>query len=40
MREHGPYHTWDALEGYIDRLEKTGREEGAIKLHEKYVKKQ
>ena len=36
MAEGGPYHTWNALPNYLDRLEATGRSEGAQKLREKY----
>lgn len=38
MKENGPFHTWGQLESYIERLEKTGREDGAAKLREKYLK--
>lgn len=38
MKENGPYHTWNQLEAYIGRLEKTGREDGAARLREKYLK--
>lgn len=38
MRENGPYHTWNGLDAYLERLEKTGREEGARRLREKYQK--
>lgn len=36
MREGGPYHTWGHLDEYLDRLEATGRKEGADKLRKKY----
>ncbi len=36
MRENGPFHTWGALDGYIERLERTGRHEAAVKLRAKY----
>lgn len=36
MRENGPYHTWNALPGFLKRLDATGRHEGAEKLREKY----
>ncbi len=36
LHENGPYHTQGHLLSYIDRLEKTGRKEGAQKLREKY----
>jgi arylsulfatase A-like enzyme len=36
MKEGGPYHTWGALDNYITRLEKTGREDGASQLRMKY----
>ena len=36
MRENGPYHTWGELDGYIKRLESTGRAEAAAQLREKY----
>lgn len=36
MREDGPYHTHGHLEEYIERLEQTGRGEGARLLREKY----
>ena len=36
MRENGPYHTWNELSGYIERLKKTGRAEGAQRLQEAY----
>lgn len=36
MHENGPYHTWGHLDSYIDRLEHTGRHEGAQLLREKY----
>lgn len=39
MQEDGPYHTHGHLEEYIERLEHTGREEGARLLREKYNKK-
>ena len=39
MHEDGPYHTHGHLEEYIERLEHTGREEGARLLREKYNKK-
>lgn len=39
MKENGPYHTWNHLESYIERLEKTGREDGAARLREKYLKR-
>lgn len=35
MRE-SPFHTWGALDGYIQRLKETGREEGAKALEQKY----
>lgn len=38
MREGGPYHTLGHLDAYIQRLEETGRAEGARKLREKYGK--
>ena len=38
MRENGPYHTWGALDGYIERLENTGRHEAAVQLRAKYKK--
>lgn len=38
MKENGPFHTWGALENYIERLKKTGREDGAKALEEKYMK--
>lgn len=38
MRERGPYHTWGHLESYCERLEKTGRAEGARKLRERHAK--
>lgn len=38
MRENGPFHTWGALDGYIERLEHTGRHEAAVKLRAKYGK--
>lgn len=38
MKEGGPYHTWGHLESYCQRLEETGRAEGARKLREKYGK--
>lgn len=37
LREGGPLHARGQLNSYIDRLNKTGREEGAQKLKEKYV---
>lgn len=40
MRENGPYHTWNELPGYIERLKKTGRAEGAQRLQEAYKDKQ
>lgn len=36
MKENGPYHTWNALDNYIERLNITGREEGAKKLTDRY----
>ena len=36
IQEGGPYHTIGQLENYLDRLEATGRREGAEKLREKY----
>ena len=36
MQEGGPMHTWGALEGYCERLRKTGRAKGAKALWEKY----
>lgn len=36
MREGGPYHTWGHLEEYCQRLEKTGRAEGAALLRERH----
>jgi arylsulfatase A-like enzyme len=36
MRENGPYHTWGELDKYVERLRKTGREDGAEKLLEMY----
>lgn len=36
MRENGPFHTWGALDGYIERLENTGRHEAAVQLRAKY----
>lgn len=38
MRQGGPFHTRGHLEGYLERLEKTGRKDGADKLREKYLK--
>ena len=38
LKEGGPFHTWGALPAYIERLEKTGRADGAQKLREKYLK--
>ncbi len=38
MRENGPYHIWGELDGYLDRLEKTGRHEAAVKLRAEYKK--
>jgi choline-sulfatase len=39
LSEGGPSHTRGHLEGYLERLEKTGRSEGAQKLREKYLNK-
>lgn len=39
LSENGPYHTWNELEGYIDRLEHTGRQDGADALRKKYPRK-
>lgn len=36
MKENGPFHTWGALDAYLERLEQTGRGEGAKRLREKY----
>lgn len=36
IHEGGPYHTWRHLDEYIQRLEDTGRAEGARQLREKY----
>jgi arylsulfatase A-like enzyme len=36
LAEGGPFHTKGHLEKYLQRLEKTGRHEGAQKLREKY----
>ena len=36
MREGGPYHIRGALAGYLQRLENTGRAEGAKRLREKH----
>lgn len=38
MKENGPFHTWGALDNYIERLKKTGRKDGAKALEEKYMK--
>lgn len=38
LREGGPYHTWGHLDSYLERLEQTGRKEGADKLRAKYKK--
>lgn len=38
LKEGGPYHTWTDLPAYIERLRATGREDGAQKLEEKYLK--
>lgn len=36
LQENGPYHTWNHLESYLDRLRASGREEGAARLAAKY----
>lgn len=36
IKEGGPYHTWGELPAYIERLEKTGRADGASMLRDKY----
>lgn len=36
LKEGGPYHTWNHLEEYLDRLRATGREEGARRLEKKH----
>lgn len=36
MKENGPYHTWNALAQYIERLKNTERGEGAEKLKKKH----
>ncbi len=36
MNEGGPYHIWNAFDTYLDRLEHTGRADGAAMLREKY----
>ena len=36
LNENGPYHTWDAMPAYVERLKNTGREDGAKKLIERY----
>ncbi len=38
MKEGGPFHTWNHLEDYLQRLEVTGRAEGANALKERYHK--
>ncbi len=38
LREGGPYHTRGRLESYCERLEETGRPEGAKKLRKKHKK--
>lgn len=38
LAEGGPFHTLNALDDYLLRLENTGRSEGARKLREKYCK--
>lgn len=35
MRENGPYHTWNALPGFIQRLEASGRGEWAAELRKR-----
>lgn len=37
--ENGPYHTWGHLDSYCQRLEATGRADGAAKLRERHGKK-
>ena len=37
IQEGGPYHTWGHLESYCQRLENTGRAEGARQLRERYA---
>lgn len=36
MKERGPFHTWDQLPAYLERLEKTGRSEGAQELRRRH----
>ena len=36
LHEGGPYHTWGQLEKYIERLEHTGRKDGADALRKRY----
>lgn len=36
LQEGGPYHTWGHLEQYIQRLEQTGRKDGADALRKRY----
>jgi hypothetical protein len=36
LKEGGPFHTLEHFESYLERLEKTGRSEGALKLRDKY----
>ncbi len=38
LHEGGPYHTHTDLSKYIERLEKTGRADGAKALREKYLR--
>lgn len=36
VHENGPYHTWGMLDAYLERLEATGRHDGAQSLRKKY----
>jgi hypothetical protein len=36
MHEKGPFHTWNEMPAYLDRLRATGRSEGAEALKKKY----
>lgn len=38
MKEGGPFHCRGELSKYIDRLEKTGRKEGANELRKRHPK--
>lgn len=38
MHENGPYHTWDMTDAYLERLEHTGRADGAKRIREEMNK--